>query len=399
MPDRFRSTKGQFSKTVLLLVLLAGLPAIACGWFSEATPIPPTATLPPASPEDSRPIVDVPTPTFIPINELEAQVQAVYDRVNPGVVNITTRTITYDFFFNAYPREGSGSGFIYDVDGHIITNYHVIKDADELQVTLASGDTLHAEIIGVDPSNDLAVLQISTAGLDLTPLPIGDSTGLRIGRFVIAIGNPFGLEGTLTLGVVSATGRVIDSPDGSFVGEIIQTDAPINPGNSGGPLLNLQGEVIGVNTAILSPSGASAGIGFAIPARTLQRVVPKLITDGSYPHPTLGARYMEITPERARGIRSLGFNLPIDHGVLIVEVGQGGPAHQAGLRGGTQRARLGNVITLLGGDAITAIDEIPVRKASDLLVYIETQKEVGQTVHLTVVRDGETLSVPVTLGQ
>jgi len=342
--------------------------------------------------------VDGATPTPVTVESLETQIQIVYQRASPAVVNITTRSIAYDFFLNAVPREGSGSGFVYDTQGHIVTNYHVIENARELQVTFADGQTLSARVVGTDPSNDLAVIKVEGLKDSIPPLPLGDSEGLKVGQFVIAIGNPFGLERTLTFGVVSATGRVIRSPDDRVVGEVIQTDAAVNPGNSGGPLLNLRGELIGVNTAILSPSGASAGIGFAIPSRTVKRVVPKLISEGRYPHPWLGVQLFDLTPQRVQALERLGMKLPVEHGVMIVEVEAASPAAKGGLRGGTRVARLGNVMLPVGGDVIIAIDEQPIRSTLDLVIYLETRTQVGQTVQIKIIREGQTQTIPVTLG-
>lgn len=330
-------------------------------------------------------------------DSLEAQVQAVYQRASPAVVNITTRSLAYDFFLNPVPREGSGSGFLYDTRGHIVTNFHVVENARELQVTLADGRTLSARVIGTDPTNDLAVIRVDGLSDSWQPLPIGNSEGLTVGQFVVAIGNPFGLERTLTFGVVSATGRVIQSPDDRVVGEVIQTDAAVNPGNSGGPLLNLQGELIGVNTAILSPSGASAGIGFAIPARTVKRVVPKLISEGRYPHPWLGVQLFELTPQRAQALTQAGMKMPVEQGVMIVEVEKSSPAAREGLRGGTRVVRLGNLALPTGGDIIVAINDQPIRSTLDLMVYLETRTEVGQTIQIKIIREGQTQIVPVTL--
>jgi S1-C subfamily serine protease len=322
----------------------------------------------------------------------------VYREAGSSVVNITSRSVSYDFFFNPIPRQGSGSGFFYDTQGHIVTNYHVIADADELQVTLADGQTVPAQIVGSDPSNDLAVIKVDLPAGSIRPLPIGDSTQVYVGQFVLAIGNPFGLERTLTFGIVSALGRVIESPNQRFIGEVIQSDVAINPGNSGGPLLNLTGQVIGVNSAILSPSGANAGIGFAISARTVQRVVPVLIRDGRYPHPSLGVRVIELTPQRAALFRRAGVQLP-DQGLLIAELVANGPAARAGLRGPDRLARVGNVSLPLGGDVIVAINNQPITTSQDLIVYLETQTQVGETVQVKVLRDGREQVLPVTLAE
>ncbi len=339
-------------------------------------------------------------PTVIPLSvtDLEARIADVYREAGSSVVNITSRSVSYDFFFNPIPRQGSGSGFFYDTQGHIVTNYHVIADADELQVTLADGQTVPAQIVGSDPSNDLAVIKVDLPAEVIRPLPIGDSTQVYVGQFVLAIGNPFGLERTLTFGIVSALGRVIESPNQRFIGEVIQSDVAINPGNSGGPLLNLAGQVIGVNSAILSPSGANAGIGFAISARTVQRVVPVLIRDGRYPHPSLGVRVIELTPQRAALFRRAGVQLP-DQGLLIADLVMNGPAARAGLRGPDRLVRVGNVNLPLGGDVIIAINDQPITTSQDLIVYLETQTQVGETVRVKVLRDGREQVLPVTLAE
>ncbi|ACL26448.1 S1C family serine protease [Chloroflexus aggregans] len=340
-------------------------------------------------------------PTIIPMTatDLEAQIAAVYREAGPSVVNITSRSISYDFFFNPVPRQGSGSGFFYDTAGHIVTNYHVVADADELQVTLADGRTVSAKIVGSDPSNDLAVIKVDLPADEIRPLPIGDSTQVYVGQFVLAIGNPFGLERTLTFGIISALGRVIESPNQRFIGEVIQSDVAINPGNSGGPLLDLSGRVIGVNSAILSPSGANAGIGFAISARTVQRVVPVLIREGRYPHPSLGVRLIELTPQRAALFERAGMNLPTKQGLLIAELIEGGPAARAGLRGPQQVVRVGNWILPVGGDIIVAINGRSITSSQELLVYLETETQVGETVQVTVIRDGRERIIPVTLAE
>ncbi|GAB4433944.1 MAG: trypsin-like peptidase domain-containing protein [Chloroflexi bacterium OHK40] len=357
------------------------------------------APLPTATATVSQPTASAPATTPVPTSELEAQIAAVYQQAGPGVVNITNRSMTYDFFLNPIPREGTGSGFFYDAQGHIVTNYHVVADAEELQVTLADGRSLPAQIVGTDPSNDLAVIRVDLPPEAIHVVPLGDSTRLRVGQFVVAIGNPFGLERTLTVGVVSALGRVIESPDQRFIGEAIQTDAPINPGNSGGPLLDLSGAVIGVNSAILSPSGANAGIGFAISARTVQRIVPELIANGRYPHPSLGVSILELTPQRLPILQRAGMAVPVEQGLLVVNVAPDGPAARAGVRGATRSVRVGNLDVPVGGDIITAINGQPIATRQDLIVYLETRTRVGETVQVTIVRDGQEQVVPVTLGE
>jgi len=381
------------SRSAILIVALMGatlgcrLPIQSLLATPTATP-PPTVAAPPASPIPEE-----------PVNALETQVVAVYEQAGPAVVNITSISVAYDFFFRPVPQEGSGSGFIYDTEGHVVTNYHVVEDAEELSVTLADGETYPAEIVGADPSNDLAVLRIEAENLP-DPIPLGDSDQLRVGKFVVAIGNPFGQEGTLTVGVISALGRIIESPDGRFIGEAIQTDAAINPGNSGGPLLDLKGHVIGVNSQIISPSRASAGIGFAVPSNTVQRVVSQLIAQGRYQHPWLvGAALVPFDERGARILRQAGMDVPMEQGLLVAEVSPGSPVGEAGIRGGDRVVRVGRYRLLLGGDIITAIDGEPIADIKALTVYLETQTRVGDTVEVTIVRDGEEQNVQVTLAE
>lgn len=381
----------------MLLGLLAG-----CGadFLSDSTPAPTqtpyvivvTATPPPggaaALGQAQNPAVDVE----------EQLVTRVYEQRAPAVVNVTSRTITYDFFFRAIPQEGTGSGFVFDGQGHIVTNYHVVQGAEEVEVTLADDTVVPAEIVGVDPQNDLAVLRIDVAVEDLEPIPLGSADDLRVGQRVIAIGNPFGrFERTLTSGVISAMGRIIEND--AFLGEVIQTDAAINPGNSGGPLLDSHGRLVGVNTAIFSPSGTSAGIGFAIPVSTVRRVVPALIAEARYRHPWLGIRGFDLTPDVSARLQRGGLDLGVERGVLVVTLYQNSPALAAGIRSGDQRVRLGNLILPIGGDIITAVEATPITEERDLTVYLEENTQVGQTVELTIVRDGREMVVPVTLAE
>jgi S1-C subfamily serine protease len=298
----------------------------------------------------------------------------------------------------AVPQEGTGSGFVYDGEGHIVTNYHVVENAESVSVALAGGQTLDATIVGVDPSTDLAVLQIDADSLPAA-LTLADSDGLRVGQFVVALGNPFGLAHTLTVGVVSSLGRIIQSPDGRFIGEAIQTDAAINPGNSGGPLLNMEGQVIGVNAQIVSPSQASAGIGFAIPSNAVSRVVPQLISEGRYPHPWLGVTIMDLTPERAAVLRQAGLEVSVDEGIVVMEVTPGSPAAAAGILGGEREVTVGNARILWGGDIIVALNGQPVASLQELTVYLESETQVGDTVQVTVIRDGEETTMPLTLAE
>jgi S1-C subfamily serine protease len=274
----------------------------------------------------------------------------------------------------------------------------VVADAESVSVALAAGGVYTATIVGTDSSNDLAVVQIQAENLP-DPIPLGDSEQLRVGQFVVAIGNPFALDRTLTMGVISALSRVIQSPDSRFIGEAIQTDAAINPGNSGGPLLDLGGRVIGVNAQIISPSQASAGIGFAISANTVRRVVPQLIAQGHYPHPWLGISVLPFDSQGAQIIRKAGMKVPVDQGLLVAEVTSGGPAAKAGIRGSDRLVSVGNVQVPVGGDIITAINGTSIANFQELTVYLETETQVGDTVEVTLIRDGKEMEVSVTLAE
>ncbi len=342
--------------------------------------------------QETSVVLDEPQAAFA----LEARVIEVYDEASPAVVNITNRMYVTYRWMGTVPEEGTGSGFVYDGKGHIVTNYHVIENADELLVTFASGDVHPAEVVGADQMNDLAVLRVDANANLPQPLQLGDSDDLRVGQFVVAIGNPFGLEQTLTTGVVSALGRVIESPEGnSFIGEAIQTDAAINPGNSGGPLLDLLGRVIGVNSQIISPSGASAGIGFSVSANTVLRVVPELIAHGYYAHPWLGVDTLPLTSSVVQVLRDAGADLGADSGLLVLESESGGPADLAGILGGDRWLRLGRYQLPVGGDIIVAIDGREINDLQTLTVYLETGTTVGDTVQLTVIRGEDELTVPV----
>jgi S1-C subfamily serine protease len=385
------------SRLIVLVVIMALVTtSLGCGLsgvFQAPAPAPTATAVPTSTPASDgiEPIVEA------PVVALEAQVQAVYEQANPGVVHISSISYAYDYFFRPVPQEGTGSGFLYDTEGHIVTNFHVVENAEEISVTLADGRVFMATLVGEDPTNDLAVISIQ--GDDGLPAPIqlADSDDLRVGQFVVAIGNPFGQLGTLTVGVISALGRIIEGPDGRFIGEAIQTDAAINPGNSGGPLLDLRGRLIGVNSQIISPSRGSAGIGFAVPANTVQRVVPQLIAQGRYPHPWLGVEYLPLTPERARVFRQAGMEVPVDEGLLVIRVAPGSPADRADIQGGDQIVRIGNLRIPLGGDIVTAIDGKPMTDSKEFVVYLETETQVGDGVDVTIVRDGAELSTRATL--
>ncbi len=318
---------------------------------------------------------------------------AVYEKVAEGVVNVTSIAMQLDFFFNAYPTQGSGSGSIIDTKGHILTNHHVVAEAQKLEVTLGDGSKWPGKLVGSDPDNDLAVIKIDAPKEKLKVIPMGDSKNLRIGQKVLAIGNPFGLQSTLTTGIISSLGRTIRSAAGTLIENVIQTDAAINPGNSGGPLLTSDGEIIGINSAILSPSGGSVGIGFAIPVNTAKRVVPDLISKGYVTYPWIGATIQSLIPEIAKYRK-----LNIERGAMIAEVVKGGPADKAGLIGGKQRIQVGNMIVLVGGDIVVKADQQDVKTNDELIHYIR-EKKPGDTILLKVYRNGSFVDVKVTLGE
>jgi S1-C subfamily serine protease len=346
-----------------------------------------------------RPVDWLGRPQHVEITEaagggsLDAEEQnniGVYRKNIPSVVNVTSKAVTFDFFYGAVPQEGQGSGFVIDKEGHILTNYHVIADARQVEVTLYNRKKYRAKIVGTDRAHDLAIVQIEAP--NLTPAVLGDSRNLQVGQKVYAIGNPFGLSGTLTTGIVSSI-RSVREPDGMQIDDAIQTDAAINPGNSGGPLMNWRGEVIGINTMIYSGVGQSAGIGFAIPINTAKAVLGDLVTLGRVRRPALGIRTIPIDPELAAEM-----GLPADYGLLIVQVVQGGAADQAGLRGGTERAYLGNIPIMIGGDLIVAIDGQRIDD-QQALAQIMNNHRAGDSVRMTIYRGKKKIDVTVSLGE
>jgi S1-C subfamily serine protease len=326
----------------------------------------------------------------------------VFKRVENSVVQITsTRSNPNELLIiNGIPATGRstalGSGFVYDSQGHIITNYHVVADATKADVTFTDGNTYSAKVIGKDPNSDLAVLQITDNFSEekVVPLPMANSSNVRTAEQVIAIGNPFGLSGTITTGIVSQQGRLLPNPDTGFsIPNTIQTDTAINPGNSGGPLLNIKGEVIGMNTAIFSRTGAYSGVGFAIPSNTIAKEVPSLIKNASYVHPWLGISGGKLSPDLAKAA-----GLPANYkGVVVGSVQAGSPAEKAGLKGLTQDDSNDNSATHIG-DIITAVDGHPTRQIDDIINYIESYKNVGDNIQLAVKRDsGNIMSLTSTL--
>jgi S1-C subfamily serine protease len=302
-------------------------------------------------------------------------------------------------------NQALGSGFVWDTQGHIVTNNHVAGNATEIQVTFADGVTVPAELVGTDPDSDLAVIKVDPKGLDLNPVEVADSSDVKVGQFAVAIGNPFGLNGTMTFGIVSALGRSLPANGGiesmfsnapSYsIPDIIQTDAPVNPGNSGGVLLDLDGRLIGVPTAIESSSGVSAGIGFAVPAAIVAKVVPELIRDGSFEHAYVGISGTTMSPELAEAM-----DLPANQrGALVTTVAESGPAAEAGLRASEDTVTIDGRDVQVGGDIILGIDGQPVQRFDDLVTYLARNGKVGQVVELRILRDGEEQRVKVTLGE
>jgi S1-C subfamily serine protease len=342
-------------------------------------------------------IVATPTPGPLPVggDDIEARRIAVYQRVAPAVVNVTTQVLRTDFFWGTTPEEGSGSGFLWDTDGHIVTNFHVINGAQQIEISFGGDTSLPATVVGTDPINDLAVLKVNSAPEGVQPVEVGTSTGLHVGQTAIVIGNPFGqFDRTMTQGIVSALNRTIQTDNSTVLRGVIQTDAAINRGNSGGPLLDSRGRLIGVNSAIYSPTGTSAGVGLAIPVDKVMRVVPVLIKQGRFPHPWLGFEELgyEITPRLAQMLK-----LPVQNGLLIAQFYRGSPADQAGMRGAQDELIVGNRRYLVGGDILTAVDGAKLTKWDDLSAYLEEKTEVGQQVTLTIVRSDKESSLKVTL--
>jgi len=376
---------------ILIISTLALLAVNACAAGAKPIQGTPLPTL------ESKTAPTIPAKTVAGTIETDDTLVAIYEAVNEGVASIIV--------YADGVAIGQGSGFVIDEEGHIITNYHVVEGATDIEVAFSNGMRFTGEVIGTDLDSDLAVIRVEMAGSEISPLALGDSIDVRVGESVIAIGNPYGLSGTMTVGIISARGRLLDSmraaPSGGFFtsADLIQTDAAINPGNSGGPLLNYSGEVIGINRAIRTENGESgllsnSGIGFAVPIDIVKRVVPYLIKDGRYDYPYLGIVSREDLTLAER--ESLGF-LPDVVGAYIIEISNGGPAQAAGLRGGSSETDIAGLPA--GGDLITAVDDQPVRSFSDLLAYLLTYKSPGDSLDVTVLRDGQEITIPVELDQ
>ena len=308
----------------------------------------------------------------------------IFEKSEPGVVRVNVQRIE-----TSDSTGGVGSGFVFDKKGHIITNAHVVNDARKIVVTFLDGRSYNAEMIGVDKFTDIAVIKVN-ADLKLSPLLIGDSSNLKVGEPIAAIGNPFGLSGSMTAGIVSQLGRLLPSGLGYSIPDVIQTDAAINPGNSGGPLLNMRGEMVGINTAIQSATGEFTGVGFAVPSQTVAKIVPTLIEKGEYRHPWIGIQGQDIDPDLANVL-----GLKDAKGLLVVSVIDDSPAQKAGLIG-SERSIEGTRY-IVGGDIILAVDGIEVRQIDDILIHLQRAKSVGDDLVLEILRDGRTTNITVIL--
>jgi S1-C subfamily serine protease len=382
-------TKGKDKSGVVRLLALGLALVLAAYWagsrWGQRQPVHveavPAAALPDPNPN--------PKP-----NELlgdEVLTVKIYSQAAPAVANIVTRTLEYDVFMEPVPVEGAGSGFVIDPRGYILTNFHVVQGAQAISVTLGDRTHYDAKFIGADERNDIAMVKIDPKDRKLPALSMGDSDALLVGQRVLAIGNPFGFQSTLTTGVVSALGRTVQTGQTTVIDGAIQTDAAINQGNSGGPLLNSRGEVIGINSAIYTPSGTTAGIGFAIPISTARLIAQDLIAEGRVRRASMGVEARIISPPVAEELR-----LPVQQGLLIERVSAGGPAERAGLRGGNRTAILGMRRILLGGDVLTSIDGRPITEQMDLSLALN-RKRPGDTVKVEFYRGGQKMSAQVTL--
>jgi len=333
------------------------------------------------------------TVDLVQFSEGERENITIYEQLNSAVVNITTETMAINWFLEPVPQEGgSGSGSIIDTRGYVLTNNHVIENAYRFYINLADGSQFEGSIVGVDPENDIAVLKFDPPqNMVLRTIPYGDSANLMVGQKVLAIGNPFALERTLTVGIVSGLGRPIQTSRNNIIRDMIQTDASINPGNSGGPLLDTQGRMIGINTMIYSPSGGSVGIGFAIPVNTAKRVVNEIILYGRVRRGWIDATVVQIFPSLVRYAR-----LPVSSGLLVSRTRRGGLAERAGLRQGSEPVQYGRSVIYLGGDIITSVNGMATNTLADLYSSLEACKP-GDTVRVEIIRGGRTSTLDITL--
>lgn len=326
--------------------------------------------------------------TPLPVTKDLSLIQ-IFERTEEGVVQVNVHRTS-----DVIGANGVGSGFVFDKNGHIITNEHVVQNSDIITVTFLDGRSYNAEIVGVDAATDIAVIKVNADPSLLKPIHIGDSSNLKVGMPVAAIGNPFGLSGTMTSGIVSALGRLLPQDTGFSIPDVIQTDAAINPGNSGGPLLNSRAEVVGINTAIQSGTGEFTGVGFSIPSNTIAKIVPKLISDGVFIHPWVGISGRDIDPALAAAL-----NLVDARGFLVVNVVEGSPADKAGLKGSDETKEVDGVEYPFGGDVILAVDGKVVRKIDDILIHLQRYKSVGDEMVLEVLRDGRVTNFVVELDE
>jgi S1-C subfamily serine protease len=335
----------------------------------------------------------VQTAELLPYAESERENISIYERLNTAVVNITTETVAINWFLEPVPQEGgSGSGSIIDTRGYVLTNNHVIENAYKVYINLADGSQFEGTVAGTDPENDIAVLKFEPPrGMDLRTIPFGSSSGLKVGQKVLAIGNPFALERTLTVGIVSGLGRPIQTSRQNIIRDMIQTDASINPGNSGGPLLDTQGRMIGINTMIYSPSGGSVGIGFAVPVNTAKRVVAELIQYGKVRRGWIDASVVQLFPALVRYAK-----LPVNSGLLVSRTKRNGFAEQAGIRQGTEPVRYGSSVIYLGGDIISSVDGMKTNTLADLYSALEDNKP-GERIAVEIIRGGRTSTVEIIL--
>ncbi len=339
-------------------------------------------------------VVTTTAPSISPQQDGTLSLPDLYDQVSQGVVYIQVRNLGDDDAQPFLPRGGLGSGFVYDMQGHIVTNYHVVEGATNIDVAFQDGVQARADIVGTDPDSDLAVLRApDVPASSLVPLPLGDSNLLRVGEEVVAIGNPFGQNWTMTRGIVSALGRANRAQTGFSIAQMIQTDAAINRGNSGGPLLDLSGQVIGVNTMIFSETEGNSGVGFSVPSNTVRRVVPELIATGSYDYTWIGITGGDLSLDVIELM-----NLPrTAQGVLINSISRGGPAEAAGLRGSNEAGRINGLPYEIGGDVIIGIDGTPIVGIDDLIGYLAENTRPGDQVQVLVIRDGQEQIISVTL--
>lgn len=407
---------------VFVLILIGGLIS-SCSSLQIKLPVLPKISegidaLIPATSTPPKPAAPTPAqPAYVPsLSELQSAYEQIYEQVLPSVVSINvTTTVTqnlpslpgFPFDFNLpeqetprqYQQQGAGSGFVWDTDGHIVTNNHVVRDATSIRVQFSDGTSVMGEVVGADTDSDLAVIKVDVEQRLLKPVQLADSTQVKVGQIAVAIGNPFQLDGSMTVGIVSATGRslLLDSTDTGglsySIPDVIQTDAAINPGNSGGVLVDINGHLIGVTTAIESPVRANTGIGYVVPSIIVQKVVPVLIEKGDYDHPWIGISGRDLIPEVAALM-----DLPAgQRGALVVDVTPGSPAEKAGFIGSQKTAQINGQDVRIGGDVITAVDGQAVNDFEDLVAYLARYAYVDQTLELTVVRDGKEQTIPLTL--